>query len=117
MDEYTQGRWKLWHNDKGAFVISDNNGAIIVKRNDWDHRAAESIANAHLIWAAADLFEAALRLEMAELAHANCEECEGEGVPECCEVCFPLFDDARVMRRNAIAKARGTPITSAESAS
>lgn len=53
-----------------------------------------------------DLLEAAQLLETAETHHANCEECEGMGVPELCPVCFPLFDDARVKRRLAIAKAQ-----------
>lgn len=64
-------------------------------------------ADALLIAAAPELLEAATLLEAAELAHANCEECDGEEVPECCEKCFPLFDDARVKRRLAISKATG----------
>lgn len=63
--------------------------------------------SANLAMEAADTIKglrAALEaLEAAELAHANCDECEGEGVPELCEKCFPLFDDARVMRRTALA--------------
>jgi len=58
--------------------------------------------------AAADLLEAAEKLERAEdHYHNDCRECEGEGVPELCETCFPLFDDARIARRAAIAKATG----------
>lgn len=64
-------------------------------------------ANAHLAAAAPDLAEAAALQEAAEDAHANCPECDGEEVPECCPVCFPLFDDARLKRRAALAKARG----------
>ena len=63
-------------------------------------------ANAYLIAAAPDLLEAALLLEDAEDRHANCDQCEGEDVPELCEKCFPFFDDARVKRRLAIAKAK-----------
>lgn len=66
---------------------------------------AERDANAALFAAATDLLDAAQKLETAETAHANCEECEGEDVPELCPKCFPLFDDARVARRLAIAKA------------
>ena len=62
-------------------------------------------ANARLIAAAPDLLEAAVALEAAEHAHANCDECNGEGMPELCPKCFPLFDDARLKRRAAIAKA------------
>jgi hypothetical protein len=58
--------------------------------------------------AAPDLLAAAKKLEQAEEFNASvCTECEGDGVPEECGQCFPFFDDARVMRRNAIAKAEG----------
>jgi hypothetical protein len=58
------------------------------------------------IAAAPDLLEAARLLEAAEDFNANdCRECEGEGVPELCPQCFPLFDAARVARRAALAKA------------
>jgi hypothetical protein len=43
--------------------------------------------------------EAVRLLELAEDFHANCDECEGEGVPELCGKCFPHFDAARVRRR------------------
>ena len=62
-------------------------------------------ADARLIAAAPDFFAAAIKLEEAETHHANCVECEGEGIPELCPLCFPLFDDARCMRHAAIAKA------------
>ena len=67
----------------------------------------EAVANARLIVAAPDLARAAQLQEDAEDAHANCSECEGEGVPELCPRCFPLFDDARIARRAALARARG----------
>jgi hypothetical protein len=57
--------------------------------------------------AALDLLEAAQLLEAAETANSNCPECDGEGTPELCPICFPLFDSARVKRRLAIAKAVG----------
>lgn len=46
--------------------------------------------------------EALEKLEAAELAHANCDLCDGEGIPELCEQCFPKFDDARLARRAAL---------------
>lgn len=55
----------------------------------------------------AELIEAARLLEMAEEAHANCDECGGEEVPELCPKCFPMFDDARLKRRVALSKAGG----------
>jgi len=63
-------------------------------------------ANARLICAAPDLLKAAQMQEAAELGRDdNCDECGGEGEPEACGKCFPAFDDARVYRRLAIAKA------------
>lgn len=69
----------------------------------------EREANARLIIAAPALLEAAQLLEAAEHARQDCEECEGEDEPEKCSVCFPAFDDARIKRRLAIAKAVGKP--------
>ena len=62
-------------------------------------------ANARLISAAPDLVEAAILLEDAEDQRQHCDECEGEGEPEACGKCFPMFDDARVKRRLALQKA------------
>jgi hypothetical protein len=62
-------------------------------------------ADAHLIAAAPDLLEAAELLEKAEFERQDCDECQGEGEPEACGKCFPAFDDARIKRRIAIAKA------------
>lgn len=67
---------------------------------------SEKVANAYLFAAAPDLLECAEILEKAEETRANCDECEGEGPPELCEKCFPLFDDARVKRRAALAAAK-----------
>lgn len=63
--------------------------------------------NACLHAAALDLLDAAIALEKAETYHANCAECDGDGAPEACPRCFPLFDDARLKRRAAIDKATG----------
>lgn len=120
MTEYTPGPWTVDPRRRTGAASYDIHilataacSAIAVAFDLYarDGGALTRDANARLIASAPDLFEAALRLEMAELAHANCEECgdEPELAPECCAVCFPLFDDARGMRRNAIAKARGAP--------
>lgn len=71
------------------------------------HEYASSKPNGHLIAAAPDMLEAVQLLEKAEDARQSCDECEGEGEPEACGKCFPMFDDARVKRRLAIAKATG----------
>lgn len=69
--------------------------------------ASEQRLNARIAAAAHELLAAATMLERAETAHANCSECEGEEIPELCPKCFPKFDNARLARRAAIAKARG----------
>lgn len=55
-----------------------------------------------------DLLEACQLLEKAEHNRQFCDECEDEGEPEACSKCFPAFDDARIKRRLAIAKATGS---------
>lgn len=65
----------------------------------------EKLANARLIAAAPDLAEAAVLQQAAEDAHAGCEHCRGASV--LCLRCYPLFDEARVKLRAALAKARG----------
>lgn len=67
-----------------------------------------AIDETRLADAARDLYESARLQEEAETFHANCDECDGEGVPELCECCFPKFDDARIARRLALAKAEGS---------
>ncbi len=59
MSEYMPGPWSLWHNEKGAFIVTVNTpeGTTICSRNSIERHAAESIANAHLIAAAPDMFE------------------------------------------------------------
>jgi hypothetical protein len=93
----------------GAAIASVGNlGSTSDHRPTAKRWQAETPANARLIAAAPDLLEAAQLLEAAEDFNANdCPDCEGDGVPELCGTCFPLFDDARVARRLAIAKATG----------
>lgn len=93
-----------WEQRRSAVYGPDD---VIVAGTDTPARPVlECEANGYLIAAAPDLLEAADAQEKAELANANCDECEGEGAPELCPQCFPLFDDARVKRRLAIAKSR-----------
>lgn len=62
MSTHTPAPWPLWHNEKGAFVIGPDS-AILCQRNDWEHRAAESIANGRLMAASPDLLVAAKKGE------------------------------------------------------
>lgn len=91
--EHTPGPWKLWQNDVGAFVISQGDAAILCQRNDWDHRAAESSANARLISAAPDMLEALM-----------------EFVSMFPTVPGSIGDEVRQKARAAIAKACGVPV-------
>jgi len=119
MSEHSLGPWRACHDGecKCGFIWSADHETHVASAHgpgalgaDWygsdivcNHETQK--ANARLIAAAPELLAAAAKLEEAETFHANCEECEGEGVPELCEACFPLFDEARCMRRLAIAKA------------
>ena len=61
--------------------------------------------NQQLIDAHAEIARLLAALEKAEEAdqfHMNCGECGGEGEPEACGDCFPLADDARLMRWAAL---------------
>ncbi len=73
---------------------------------------------AAILAASLELLEASELLEKAEHDRQFCEECQDceELAPETCEFCFPVFDKARIMRRNAIAKARGQTHTKGERA-
>lgn len=97
------GGFEIWGGpiDSGAPQICSDDGDI--------NRIEECKANARLIIAAPDLLAAAKKIEEAEAFHLACAECEGHEQPEICGHCFPLYDDARIMRRNAIAKAEGRP--------
>jgi hypothetical protein len=109
MARHTPNPWKISAPWSGFSKISGPNGELIfglaAGSTDEKRSDEECEANARLIEAAPDLLAACVTLEAAEDANANCRECDGQGVPELCPVCFPLFDDARLKRRAAIAKA------------
>lgn len=66
--KHTPGPWHLWVNEKGAFQITIGiDEAVICTRNDWDHMAEQSRANASLIAAAPELL-AALKEAEREVA-------------------------------------------------
>ena len=100
--KFTQGPWSLDPATGGDIVWGADHSIVAqaLGSTNWP-------VDARLLAAAPDLYEAAAALERAEDAHDNCPECDGQGVPELCPVCFPIFDDARVKRRSALAKARG----------
>lgn len=103
----TPGPWKY---DGGPPIVLDSAGRIVANVITMDPLFPGALpvdANARLIAAAPELLEAALLLDSAETAHANCDECEAEWPPELCGSCSPLFDEARLKRRAAIAKAEG----------
>lgn len=110
--QHTLKPWTIEeYGDDGAPCIvihSGRHNRICFMATPGERGNAEQIeANAHLIAAAPDLLAACEMFEDAEDKRQHCEECEGEGEPEACGTCFPFFDDARVMRRIAIEKARG----------
>lgn len=106
--KHTPGPWKY---DGVTPIVLDGAGRIVADVITMDPLFPDAPpvdANARLIAAAPELLEAALLLESAEAAHANCDECEAEWPPELCGSCFPPFDEARLKRKDAIAKASGT---------
>lgn len=119
---FTKGPWTLTHISGSNFAVQEfgirgmfgtkPNVYPIFNRNSAAIDGASvhcSPANAHLMSAAPDLYEAAKLLEDAEAARDECEYCADalQMAPETCERCFPAFDAARVTRRVALAKARG----------
>ena len=112
----TLGPWTIEeygdHDAPNLVIHKDSESRICFMATPGSHGDPAIIeANAYLITAAPDLLEACQLLEKAELAHVNCDECEGEEVPELCAKCFPAYDDARVKRRLAIAKATNKTTT------
>lgn len=123
------GQWKLEISEKGGVAsiwgprkdgnarLSDGRGLIAQvdlatletkSRISYPEIDQESLSYARLMAASPDLLAACQLQEAAEEFNCNkCENCFGEGEPEACEVCFPKFDDARVARRAAIARAEG----------
>ena len=103
MSEHTPGPWFADGPPDNIHILQEACGHIRICFLTSD---GPTEANANLIAAAPELLEAAELLEKAEDERQDCEECEGEGEPEACGICFPAFDDARIKRRLAIEKAR-----------
>lgn len=118
MSENTPAPWRLSHThyeEDGRTVgytnvigpDGDDIGVTIYNTGSQNTRGAQRRSDAALIAAAPDLLEAAKLQEAADLAHLACDECDPEDAPETCGKCFGLYDDARIKRRLAIAKATG----------
>lgn len=104
--EYTPGPWHMRDTKTRYTVWAGRRQVCVTSIAPYSGEYSKvGRSNALLIAAAPDLYAAAKALEEAENAHANCLECDGEGVPELCGRCFPLFDDARLLRLAALAKA------------
>lgn len=58
MSNHMPAPWEFWHNEKGGWSIKGQSGEVICQRNDWDHRAADSIANGKIMAAAPELLAA-----------------------------------------------------------
>jgi hypothetical protein len=69
----------------------------------------ESRANANLIVAAPEMYEALKAYDDLDAQRLVCEECRDtpEIAAEACATCFPFADRARLLMRAAIAKAEG----------
>jgi hypothetical protein len=94
---------------KGPWIIFSDGGrpaAILPAGRDGEicQFANASKANARLIAAAPELLEAAQLDEQALEHFRKCERCEPG---HCCPDFFELEDAAKVLRRAAIAKAKG----------
>lgn len=102
MSEHTPGPWRYQEGaDRYTHIVRADGNRFVYQGAQND----EGRANAHLIAAAPDLYAVALRLEVAEIASANCAACEAASHP--CGPCAELFDQARNLRRLALEKARG----------
>ena len=84
------------------FVMSDDNSELAKKKAELSYALfslEREIAICQRTQAQNDALVKALELqEAAEVAHANCDECSGEEIPELCPKCFPLYDAARVVQ-------------------
>lgn len=91
---HTPGPWRAEWDDSGQWYIEP-----------LGITGTAEAANAHLIAAVPEMFEALKAYSLLDDFHANCKECDGLGQPEACSECFPYADDARCKMRVAIAKA------------
>jgi hypothetical protein len=67
-------------------------------------------SDAHLFAAAPEMLAALEAQSLVDEHILDCEDCCDGAMPELCPEGFPLADDARTLRQQAIAKARGEAI-------
>lgn len=102
--KWTPGPWNIARINYADIYGGDGEMVALVPKG-----YPRTAANAQLIAAAPDLYEALEAYEALDNQRMTCEECEDrlERAPEACEYCFPFADDARLKMRAALAKARG----------
>lgn len=111
--KHTAGPWQAGLTSDSVIAPNEPHGSIPNREYYGGFLIAETVSprNRPLVIAAPDLLAAAIAQEEAEDYNANeCPDCSDDGsteLPELCEHCFPYFDKARVLRRAAIAKAKG----------
>jgi hypothetical protein len=91
----------------GSLAFRKGKRIIAVVRNQGSRPIIEdSLADARLIAAAPEMYEALKAYEALENQRMNCDECgdQLERSPEACGECFPFADDARCKIRAVIAK-------------
>jgi hypothetical protein len=94
--------------DRG--VTEDNQDTLEKQQEQTVNLVVIAVNSYATLTARVEELEAALRLqEIADHAHVNCDECEGEEAPELCPKCFPLYDDARIARR-AVLQPKGAAV-------
>ena len=90
---------------RGFYVVTANGTPL------WDNGKQDggvcSLADARLLAKSWEMRENLAALEKAEHAHANCDECGGDIMPELCPECFPLFDAVRIQRRALLRSIEG----------
>ena len=105
--EHTPGPW---HDagplGAGIYVVSESRPIAVVYGPNTE---AAPQADAKLIAAAPEMYEALKAYEALDSQRMNCEECDEqlERAPEVCGECFPFADDARCKMRVVIAKVEG----------
>lgn len=118
----TPGPWKYKPTKYDATIWAENGNMMVAQLRGWgyltgkghlalglssEEAARIQDANGFLIAAAQELLAACKAQERVDNHIAECEDCSDGAFPELCPEGFPLADEARLLRRAAIAKAEG----------